>query len=167
MSDSQHHIPYATPTSEHERREVDNRHLTALVICTYIWGGLAAIASLIPLIHVGIGAAILSGAIDGQSANPPPPFLGWMFIFLGSGAILLGETLAALNLYSAWQMSRRKGRMFSMVIAGINCISVPLGTLLGVFTIIVLSRDSVGRQYAQGPAGQHAFPVGGRGDGGN
>jgi len=153
------HIPYATPTSDHERREVDNGHLQILVICTYVWGGLLALVSLIPLIHVGIGIAIITGALNGNSANPPPPFLGWMFIGLGSGTIVLGEVLAALNLYSAYKMSRRQARVFSMVIAGINCISVPLGTLLGVFTIIVLSRNSVRRQYAEGPPSQQAFPV--------
>ena len=117
------HIPYASPGYDHERREVDNGHLKVLVICTYIWGGLAALASLIPLIHVGIGIAIITGALNGNSDSPPPPFLGWMFVGFGSGAIVLGELLAALNLYSAYKMSRRQGRVFSIVIAGINCLS--------------------------------------------
>ena len=30
-----------------------------------------------------------------------------------------------------------------MVIAALECLSVPLGTLLGVFTLVVLSRPSV------------------------
>ena len=164
MPDS-HHIPYATPSSDHERREIDNGHLKALVICTYVWGGLVALASLIPLIHIGIGIAIIAGGLEGDSANPPPPILGWLFVGFGSGAILLGEILAVLNLYSAYKMSRRQARIFSMVIGGINCIQVPLGTLLGVFTIIVLSRDSVRRQYAEGPLEQPAFPVVTQGNG--
>jgi hypothetical protein len=40
--------------------------------------------------------------------------------------------------------------MFSLVIAGLNCIQIPFGTALGVFTIIVLLRDSVREAYAAG-----------------
>ena len=34
-----------------------------------------------------------------------------------------------------------------MVIAGINCLHIPLGTLLGVFTLVVLGRESVRKLY--------------------
>jgi hypothetical protein len=43
-----------------------------------------------------------------------------------------------------WQ---RRYRMFSMLIAGLNCLQVPLGTVLGVFTLLVLSRESVQELY--------------------
>jgi len=33
--------------------------------------------------------------------------------------------------------------MFCLIVAGIICIFMPLGTILGVFTIIVLVRPSV------------------------
>jgi hypothetical protein len=41
--------------------------------------------------------------------------------------------------------------MFSLVIAGVQCMFAPFGTALGVFTIIVLTRDSVRRQYPDYP----------------
>jgi hypothetical protein len=34
-------------------------------------------------------------------------------------------------------------------VAGLNCIQIPLGTALGVFTIMVLTRDSVEAVYQQ------------------
>jgi hypothetical protein len=40
-----------------------------------------------------------------------------------------------------------------MVVAGINCLHIPLGIVLGVFTIIILVRDSVRELYE---ARQHA-----------
>jgi hypothetical protein len=33
--------------------------------------------------------------------------------------------------------------------AGINCIFIPIGTVLGVFTIIVLTRDSVKELFGE------------------
>jgi len=37
--------------------------------------------------------------------------------------------------------------MFSLIIAGINCVQFPFGTVLGVFTFVVLLRDSVRELY--------------------
>ena len=36
-----------------------------------------------------------------------------------------------------------QGRFNCMTVAGIQCILMPFGTILGVFTIIVLTRGSV------------------------
>jgi hypothetical protein len=37
----------------------------------------------------------------------------------------------------------RKAYSFALVIACIECLFVPFGTILGVFTIVTLSRESV------------------------
>ena len=39
--------------------------------------------------------------------------------------------------------SRRKHYTFCFVMACVECLSVPFGTMLGVFTILVLNRASV------------------------
>jgi hypothetical protein len=39
-------------------------------------------------------------------------------------------------------LSRHKGYSFALVIACIECLFVPFGTILGVFTIVALSRES-------------------------
>jgi hypothetical protein len=51
------------------------------------------------------------------------------------------------NLLSGLWIRARRNRVFSLVVAGINCFQVPLGTALGIFTIIVLMRDSVRELY--------------------
>jgi hypothetical protein len=55
--------------------------------------------------------------------------MGWIFAFL---VFLAGRKLAA-----------HRSRTFCIVIAALCCMMVPLGTLLGVFTLVVLSRQSV------------------------
>src|SRR5207248_9529081 len=40
-------------------------------------------------------------------------------------------------------LSRRKGDSFALVMACIECLFVPFGTILGAFTIVALSRESV------------------------
>jgi hypothetical protein len=49
---------------------------------------------------------------------------------------------------SAACMARRKARTFCFVIACIACLNVPLGTALGVCTILVLSRPRVKDLFA-------------------
>ena len=57
--------------------------------------------------------------------------------------ILCGWTLACFMIAAGRKLRGRRSRMFCLVIAGIECAFVPLGTVLGVFTIIVLVKDSV------------------------
>ena len=55
--------------------------------------------------------------------------------------------LAICLILSGRYMNRRKHLTFSIVIAAICCLQIPFGTILGVFTLIVLSRPSVKAMY--------------------
>ncbi|MGC2626385.1 MAG: hypothetical protein WA269_06065, partial [Candidatus Udaeobacter sp.] len=73
----------------------------------------------------------------------PPEFLGWIFAVIGSGLFLFGLAIAICILIGGRSLALRKRYSFAMVMACIECIFVPFGTVLGVFTIVVLSRESV------------------------
>ena len=77
----------------------------------------------------------------------------WFYL---TGAVWFASS-GVLNLISGICLRARKGRTFSLVVAGLNCLHIPLGTVLGVFTIIVLIRDSVRELYAASgaPPGRH------------
>jgi hypothetical protein len=79
--------------------------------------------------------------------NAMPPQMGYMFVCMGSGGLFMGWLVGILTIVSGRAIAQRKWRMFSLVIAGVNCASFPLGTLLGVFTFIVLLRNSVRALY--------------------
>jgi hypothetical protein len=78
-----------------------------------------------------------------QHGEPPPPILGWIFIGLGSFGFLLGLTMAICILFAGVALAKRKRYMVAFVIGCIECLFMPFGTVLGVFTLIVLSRESV------------------------
>jgi hypothetical protein len=59
----------------------------------------------------------------------------------------LGWAVGILTIVSGRAIAQRKWRVFSLVMAGVNCASFPLGTLLGVFSFIVLLRPSVRALY--------------------
>ena len=62
-----------------------------------------------------------------------------------AAALLAASCL--INVLSGVFLGRRKYRAFSLIVAVIDCIHIPLGTVLGVFTIVVLLRPSVREVY--------------------
>jgi Ca2+/Na+ antiporter len=73
----------------------------------------------------------------------PPEFLGWIFAVLGSILFVLGIAMAICILIAGRSLARRKRYSFALVIACVECLFVPFGTILGVFSIVTLSRESV------------------------
>ena len=67
----------------------DEQYLDLLSIFHYVVGGLIALFSCFPFLHIAVGVAMLSGAFGG--ANPPPPrAFGWLFILFPAMIILIG-----------------------------------------------------------------------------
>jgi hypothetical protein len=72
-----------------------------------------------------------------------PAFLGWIFVIMGVIIILLGWSMAICILIAGKKLKQRKHRIYCMVVAGIECMFMPLGTILGIFTLIALNKDSI------------------------
>ena len=122
----------------------DTQHLRLLSIFHYVVAGLLAVFSMFPIIHLTIGIAIVSGAFDDvENGTPPPAFFGWMFIIVPAIVILCGLALASCIAMTGRRLNQNRSYMFCLVIAGIECMFMPVGTVLGVFTIIVLMRPTV------------------------
>ena len=60
---------------------------------------------------------------------------------MGSLFVLGGWALAAAMIAAGRMLRRRKSRTACQVIAALECLLMPLGTLLGVFTLMALSQD--------------------------
>src|SRR5438094_2654414 len=124
----------------------DKEHLRLLAIFHYIVAGLAALFSFFPLLYTTIGAIFIFVARHGTpkpGEHLPPEFLGWIFVGLGSFLLLLGIAMAICILIAGRCLSCHKGYSFALVMGCIECLFIPFGTILGVFTIVVLSRESV------------------------
>jgi hypothetical protein len=119
----------------------EEQHLQLLAIFHYVVGGLTAFFACFPLIHLTIGLAMVFGGFPGNQP-PPPQFVGWLFIILGGGFFVVGQTLAICIIIAGRFLARRKHYLFVFVVACCECLFMPFGTILGVFTIILLSRES-------------------------
>ncbi|KAF0179068.1 MAG: hypothetical protein FD161_1561 [Limisphaerales bacterium] len=120
----------------------DAEHLRLLTVFHYVVGGLTALFACFPFIHLGIGVFMLLKP-EAFKPRPPPEFLAWIFVVFAAGMILAGWTLALLFVLAGRNLSRRRRYLFCQVVAGVGCIFMPFGTVLGVFTLLVLARPSV------------------------
>ena len=124
----------------------NNEHLNLLSIFCFIFGGLTIFASFILLIYVGILSFFINNSETNNNINFsdfPIGIIYGVLIALFFVVVILG----VLFIIAGLKMRKKQNRVFSMVIGIIAMISFPLGTVLGVFSIIILSKDSVIRQY--------------------
>ncbi|MEM9413017.1 MAG: hypothetical protein AAGA30_18050 [Planctomycetota bacterium] len=122
-------------------------HLRLLSIFHYVVGAIVGLMSLFPLIHIIIGVVILNGGLDDGSGDAPPSFIGWLFILLPAFFILAGLTLASCIAIAGRMLSVRDRYYYCLVMAGVECLIMPFGTVLGVFTLIVLQRHTVKEMF--------------------
>ncbi len=126
----------------------DREHLQILAVFHFVLGGFTALAACFPLIHLGIGLFMLLKP-EAFDRSPPPAFLAWLFIILAGGLILAGWFLALLFVLGGISLARRRRLLFCQIVAALACLMIPWGTLLGVFTLVVLSRPSVKPLFQQ------------------
>jgi cytochrome bd-type quinol oxidase subunit 2 len=139
----------------------DAEHLRLLSIFHYIVGGLAALFAFFPLLYTTAGAIFIFVARHGTpkpGEEPPPEFIGWILAVIGSFLFLLGIAIAICILIAGRSLAKHTRYWFAFVMACIECLFLPFGTILGVFTIIVLSRESVKTLFLAAASEQGATP---------
>jgi hypothetical protein len=129
-----------------EGMDLNTEQLNLLAIFHYVVAGLAALFSFFPLIYTAVGVSFIFAARHGtakQGEELPPEFLGWIFAVFGSLLFVIGIVMAICILIAGRSLALHKRYSFALVIACIECLFIPFGTILGVFTIVALSRESV------------------------
>ena len=134
----------------------DLEHLKILSICFYVLSGLTLFPVLFGLMYIVFGVifGVALSSAPHRADEPPPAILGGFFIVFGLIFVAIFGVIGVLILFAGRNISKHKNYTFCFIIACLACLWMPLGTVLGVFTIIVLTRDSVkalfeGRNYTQ------------------
>jgi hypothetical protein len=129
----------------------DEEHLRYLTIGHYVVAGLMALAGLFPMLHLAMGIWMLTSAdMHSVKDGPPAMLVGAFFVVFALAWILISWTLAALLVYAGRSITQRRRRTFCLAVASVAALMcMPFGTLLGIFTIIVLLRPSVRDAFDQ------------------
>jgi hypothetical protein len=128
----------------------DGEHLRYLQTGHFAVAALTGLFSSMFILHVIMGIAIIvspESLFKDGSGKGPPPFVGWMAVVMGGGFVIFGWTLAALLVAAGRSIARRRRHLFCLIVAGMACLMMPFGTVLGVFTLIILNRPSVKQMF--------------------
>jgi hypothetical protein len=144
---------YPTPPfiSDDQRRR-DRDHIKLLAVFHFVLSGLVAMVMAGLFVHYFFMHYFFSRPELWKGNNGVAPPKGFFEIFIWF-YIVMGTLLAiafVANILSGIFLLKRKFRMFSLVVAGLDCVQIPFGTVLGVFTLVVLLRDSVRESYVAG-----------------
>jgi hypothetical protein len=132
--------------------EQDRHYLQLLSVFHNVVAGLTALFGCVPIFHLGIGLSLLFGGAFSEAAQETGDTLimtlfALMFTLLPLALIVGLWGLALATAVSGYFIQNRRRRIFSIVVAAINCVLFPFGTVLGVFTLVVLVRPSVVTLY--------------------
>ena len=132
---------------------IDEEHLRLLSVFHYISGVMTLFISIIFLIQFFVFSFIFDEVINSVfdialvgNYNFDPEiftFLIYLWMILFFIFIAFGLT----QIFSAKFLRAKKYRIFSFIVAIISILSFPYGTILGVMTIIVISKSSVMELY--------------------
>lgn len=136
--------------------DLDNLRL--LSIFHFVYAAFCAICAMFPLLYMGMGAAFVSGAFNNTGGGAPPPAVGWLFIILGGTLTTIGLIMAAGVVLTGVSLANGRRHLFCVIVAFIECINFPFGTLLGVFTAVTLLKPGVKAYFDSKKPGYHTAP---------
>ena len=123
-------------------------HMNLLSIFYFAFGGLSLLGAFILLIYMVVFGAIFSNKTIQESINQQPEgeVVNYVFgivsvVFLVIFILVLA--VGILQIIAGFRLRQKRNRNFIIVVAVLALLSFPLGTILGIFTIIVLSRPAV------------------------
>lgn len=99
--------------------------------------------SLFFMLYVGMGF-FFSKAVEYSEQDANLPFnIGWIFGIIGSIGILICIILGILNLLVSKYLKTITRYNYIFAVAVVNCLTGVLGILLGVFTLIELTKPEI------------------------
>jgi hypothetical protein len=122
----------------------DTDQLDLLGTLFYVYGALTALVALgifgFAVIPAILGAGATAAASD---AGPPAAFVGGLFFIIFGAVGFVFLVKAVLSFVAGAGLRKRSSYPMIVIGAALALFNMPLGTLLGVFTFIVLQRPAV------------------------
>ncbi len=134
---------------------VDEEQLRPLPVCYWVLAATSVFMALYGLLYVAMGVVFAFMPLEGgPSGAGAPDSMLFLAVFGGMGvvALVIFGGIATLQILTGFWIRKRRRRTMCLVTAGISCMFVPFGTLIGVFTFLALLRPSVAGLFAPGPS---------------
>ncbi len=140
----------------------DGEHLQLLSILYYVMGGFATLGACIPVLYFGIGLALIGGAAAQRGGSEEQAGLaafGGLVLVIAIPFVLLMMIQVVCLFLTGRYLSQGRNHIFCFINACVLCLHAPFGTALGIFTIVVLSRESVKQRFEMNRYGYYQPPT--------
>lgn len=114
-------------------------HLSALALFHWIYAAMLVVAAIVMVVHAA--DLIYRASVEQQQLSEPLPGAKEAMTLYGVVVgliVLVTLLLAAIVAQTGRWLRSYKQYNICLVVAGVECLLFPLGTILGVFTVIVL-----------------------------
>lgn len=157
-------------TREQAQPVLDREHVRLLSLGYLVMAWVSLVTSLIGLFYILIGLPVVLSYQDMSEADlarfhTPPLREGLIVLFVGSVIFLVLILMAILQFRASRCLKEHRSRRFCQVVAGVSCLKVPYGTVVGVLTFLVLGRESVKEMLAASPSPPAVVTAGVNGEG--
>lgn len=102
----------------------------------------------VPILYRLFGSGADEAGPATRNHASPEAAVMQVFVDLGIGVALMLCTLAVAIMAAGWCLLRRRYRRFCIGVAAVECIAVPIGTVLGVWSLVVLLRAKTRAVFA-------------------
>ncbi|WP_298494497.1 hypothetical protein [uncultured Algibacter sp.] len=110
----------------------------------YLVKGILTLCFSIFFILYGAMGFIFGAIAENTETNTELPFnFGWIFVIIGGVGLFFCITFGILTLLASKYFKQVKNYNFIFAIAILNCLTGILGILLGVFTLVELTKPEV------------------------
>lgn len=127
-------LPHAAPE--------DASHLKLLGVFYYVFAGLNALSVVLIALYAAIITAVFAN-VPTRPGEPGPEVFAGLVVGVCVALVVLSAVCGVLQYMAGRRLREYRARGFCQIVAGLSCLSIPIGTVLGVFTFVVLNRPSV------------------------
>ncbi len=138
--------PQYPPLPAHALTPQDESNLNVLGILFFVYAGLVGIGALALSAFAVLPAMLISGAAAGAKPAPgaPPPMLfGGIFAAIFGLVALFLAAKCIIMILAGRALGRRQHYVLVMIGACAALLNLPLGTALGICTILMLQKPAV------------------------
>jgi hypothetical protein len=141
------------PASAPPEHELHDEALQVLAVAHYVLAGITAMTAPVFVYIAWIGWDLVHPAPgEGWSPRPgqelvDPLFWGAVLYFAGGALASLAVMHGALLAYVGRCLARRRRRLFCLIFSVLDMTYIPLGTILGVCVLVLLTKAHVKQQF--------------------
>ncbi len=129
----------------------NSQTLDLISIFHYVLAAMMYLKGAIAFVLMGIGSIAVMGVLADQPNDMVPALivLGLIFFMAPMMFLTVSWTAATLVLFAGRRITKRTNLNYCQIVAGLECLCVPFGTALGIFTLINLTKPDVKESFGK------------------